>query len=125
MEYLPKPVVLECYWDNDQQPPLAALRLQWDPNILGSAERVWHLPQSLTLIGPAPERFGLTLVRQNLDSYAVRMLWNGICFHWSAATRVQLLTSAMAPLLRSLGQDLWQLLNQPIHAVISHPRKVA
>ena len=125
MEYLPKPEVLESCWEDDQPPTLAAMRLQWDPNMLGAAERVWRLPEGITLTGPAPERFGVTIVRKDLDAYSVRLLWNDIRFDWTALTRVQLLTTSLTPLLHALGQDLWSLLNQPIQAIVSHPRKAA
>jgi hypothetical protein len=125
MQYLPKPVILECFEQDEPPLPLGTLRLQWDPNMLGAEERVWQLPRSITLTGPAPERFGLTVFRDDLDCYSVRLRWNDVSFHWSKLTRVQLLTTSLTPLLRALGQDLWQLLNQPISAVASHPRKAA
>lgn len=125
MEYLPGPEVLESCWAEEEAPPLAAMRLHWDPNMLGATERVWRLPEGIALTGPAPERFGVTIVRKDLDAYSVRLLWNDIRFDWTALTRTQLLTTSLVSLLRALGQDLWALLNQPIHAVISHPRKAA
>jgi hypothetical protein len=125
MEYLPGPEVLESCWAEEKAPPLAAMRLHWDPNMLGAAERVWRLPEGIALTGPAPERFGVTIVRRDLDAYSVRLLWNDIRFDWTALTRTQLLTTSLVSLLHAMGQDLWTLLNQPIHAVISHPRKAA
>lgn len=125
MEYLPKPEILESCWEDSDAPPLTALRLQWDPNMLGAAERVWRLPERIVLTGPAPERFGVTIIREDIDAYAVRLLWNDIRFDWTALTRMQLLTTSLVPIMRALGQDLWTLLNQPIHAVISHPRRAA
>jgi hypothetical protein len=114
MESLPKPVVVESYVETAYPPPLPALRLYWDPEKTGTAERSWFLPRHLTLKGPAPERFGLSIVRGHGDSYSARLLWNDLYLHWTALTRVQLLTSALSPLLRVLGQDVWQLLNQPV-----------
>lgn len=125
MDYLPKPIILESRDEDDCELPLTAMCLQWEPNMLGAAERVWHLPGFVRLTGPAPERFGLTVVRKSLDCYTVRMLWNDMSFRWTAATRTQLLTTSLSPLLKALGQDLWQLLNQPIHAVVSHPKQAA
>ena len=125
MEFLPKPEILESCWSESKAPPLTAMRLRWDPNMLGAAERVWRLPEGIVLTGAAPERFGVTIIRADLDAYAVRLLWNDIRFDWTALTRTQVLTTSLAPILRALGQDLWALLNQPIHAVISHPRQAA
>lgn len=121
MEYLPRPEVLESCWTEEAGPPLAAMRLQWDPNMLGAAERVWRLPEGIALVGPAPERFGIAIIRRDLDAYTVRLLWNDIAFGWTALTRTQLLTTSLTPLLRALGQDLWTLLNQAIHAVAAQP----
>jgi hypothetical protein len=45
--------------------------------------------------------------------YAVRVLWDGTLFTWAALSRMQLLASALAPLLAALGKDLWHLLEQP------------
>jgi hypothetical protein len=124
MEFLPKPAVVESYLANEYQPPLPALRLYWNPEA-GMAERSWYLPQHLTLKGPAPERFGLSVVRSDADSYTVRLLWNDIYLSWTGLMRVQLLTSALSPLLRVLGQDLWDLLNQPIQSAPAGRSKVA
>ncbi len=110
---LPAPAVVESYLDNSRQPPLQVWRLHWDPDTFGRAERCWYLPRHLTLKGQAPERFGLSLLRRDADSYAVHLLWNEMSLNWTNLTRVQLLTSALSPLSRALGLDLWQLLNQP------------
>jgi hypothetical protein len=120
MEALPKPAILESYLDRASQPPMPAMHLRWE-TAQGTTERRWYLPRHLTLTGPAPERFGLTIVRRAADSYAVRMIWDDMNLNWTDLTRVQLLTSAITPILRALGQDLWQLLNQPIEAGAVHP----
>jgi hypothetical protein len=104
---------------------LPALRLRWDADSAAMAERTWHLPKHLTLKGPPPVRFGLSLVREPGDAYAARLLWNEMCLSWTGLTRVQLLTSALSPLLRALGQDLWHVLNQPVESAAGHPTKVA
>jgi hypothetical protein len=122
---LPTPTILEAYLDNDSQPPMRAFRLRWDPDAAGMAERTWHLPQHLTLKGPAPERFGLSIVRGGRDTYRVHLLWNHMSLSWARLTRVQILSSALASLLRVLGQDLWQLLNQAQQAEMAQPAKVA
>jgi len=125
MVSLPKPAIVESYLEHAYEPPLPALRLRWDPDAAGMAERSWHLPEHLTLKSPAPERFGLSIVRVDTDAYTVRLLWNDMCLSWTRLTRVRLLTSALSPLLRVLGQDLWQLLNQPVQGVVAPTSKVA
>jgi hypothetical protein len=125
VESLPKPTILGSYIDPSYQPALPAIRLQWDPNSPGSAEHRWHLPCHLSLIGPAPERFGLTILREDTDSYSVRVLWNDMCLSWARLTRAQILTTALTPILRALGQDLWHFLNQPLHSVCTHPALAA
>ncbi len=66
--------------------------------------------------GPAPDRFGVTVHRVGADSYRVRLLWNSLCLSWEHVTRVQVMTSALAPILAALGTDLWHLLNQPVES---------
>ena len=58
--------------------------------------------------------FGLTIQRRETDRYSVRLLWDRTCLSWNALTRVQLMTSALTPLLAAMGTDLWYLLDQPI-----------
>ena len=113
MHCLPPPEVIRTYLDRNLQPPLPAKRLRWGPDAVGPAERLWYLPEDVCLSGPPPERFGFTLQRRGPDSYAVRLLWNRTHFHWPDLPRVQLLGSALAPLLRALGTDLWALLDRP------------
>ena len=125
MEFLPKPAILESYLESAYHPPVPALRLHWDPETTGTAERSWYLPRHLTLKGPAPERFGVSIVRVDFDSYDVRLLWVDMYLSWMGLTRVQLLTSALSPLLRILGRDLWQFLNQPVQSVVAPTSKVA
>jgi hypothetical protein len=122
MDSLPKPMVLGSSVEPDEAPAMPVMLLKWDPEKVGTAERLWYLPRHVTLMGSAPERFGMTIIRRDKDTYALRLLWNDMRFAWSELTRVQLLTSALTPLLRVLGQDLWQLLNQPVHSVTVHPR---
>ena len=98
MGSLPAPEVLRCYVHTGFQPHQSAMSLRWDPNALATAERLWYLPEEVCLTGPAPEEFGVTIQRRGDDAYAVRVLWNHTCLSWSTLTRVQLLTSALAPL---------------------------
>jgi hypothetical protein len=125
MPTLPAPEVVRCYVDTGFQPHFPAMRLRWDPGAFGAAERLWYLPEDVCLTGPAPEAFGVTIQRRAADSYAVRVLWNRMCFSWAGLKRVQLLTSALAPLLRAMGTDLWQLLEQPVAAEVSLPAEAA
>jgi hypothetical protein len=123
MEALPRPEVLRRFTEAACQPALPALRLRWDASAL--AERLWELPESVCLTGSAPERFGFNIERQGDDAYAVHILWNRTHLSWPELTRVQLLTSALAPLLAALGTDLWQLLAEPVRPTIRMPRLAA
>jgi hypothetical protein len=125
MQSLPAPEVIDCYLDTGFHPPLPAMRLRWDPNAPGSAERHWYLPGGVSLTGPAPERFGITIHRRAADAYAVRVLWNTTCMSWAGLTRVQVLTSALVPLLRAMGTDLWHLLDQPVSGEFALPSEAA
>jgi hypothetical protein len=125
METLPAPQVVRCYVHTGFQPQLPAMRLRWDPNALGTAERLWYLPGDVCLTGSAPEDFGVTIQRRAADAYAVRVLWNNTCLSWCSLTRVQLLTSALDPLLRAMGTDLWYLLDQPVTAEFNLPSDAA
>ncbi len=110
---LPPPQVVRCYFDDGFTPRLPAMCLRWDRELLGG-ERLWELPEGVTLAGPPPERFGVSIRRRGEDSYSVRLLWDRTCLTWDDLPRVQLLTSALAPLLGALGTDLWYLLDQPV-----------
>ncbi len=117
---LPEPQVLRCYFDDGFEPHLPAMRLRWPTT--GPVERLWELPDGVCLVGPAPERFGVSIQRRDRDIYAVRLLWNQTCFTWSTLTRVQLLTSSLSPLLGVMGTDLWCLLDQPVSSETGLPR---
>ena len=112
VQALPTPEVVRCYFDEAFDPHLPAMHLRWGQT--GRPERLWELPEGVCLVGPAPQRFGVSIRRQSSDAYAVRLLWDGTCLNWLSLTRVQLLTSSLAPLLGALGTDLWYLLDQPV-----------
>jgi len=109
-QVLPEPEVLRCYFEDTFDPHLPAMSLRWSG---GRREQLWELPEGVTLVGPAPEQFGVSVQRLESDAYCVRLLWDRTCFVWQSLSRNQLLTSAIAPLLRAIGTDPWYLLDQP------------
>ena len=111
---LPKPEVVRCFSVRSFDPPLPAMELGWDVDEGGACEHAWHLPERVTVKGPPPQRFGITIHRLGHDSYRVRVLWNALCVSWDDLTRVQIMTSSLAPILKALGTDLWYLLHQPV-----------
>jgi hypothetical protein len=114
MEPLPEPEVMRCSFDEGFQPHLPVLCLSWDPMAMGFIDRIWELPEGVSILGPAPERFGLSFERRGADSYAVRLVLNQTRLSWSSLSRVQLLTSALLPLLNALKTELRNLLEQPV-----------
>jgi hypothetical protein len=113
---LPKPNVTRCFFDHSFDPPLPAMELKWDLEEAAAYERAWRLPDSVSLTGPAPRRFGVTIHRLSENTYQVRVLWNQLCLSWDGLTRLQVMTSSLAEILRALGTDVWDLLNQPVEA---------
>jgi hypothetical protein len=99
--------------------------LRWHSDAAGQGERLWELPEGVSIVSPAPERFGISVRRQDNDAYEVRLLWDRTHLTWPSLTRVQLLTSALAPLLGSLGTDLWHLLDQPLPGARKHRLRAA
>jgi hypothetical protein len=77
-------------------------------------ERLWELPEGVTLVGPPPGRFGVSIRRCGPDSYSVRLLWDRTGLTWGDLPRAQLLSCSLAPLLGAMGTDLWYLLDQPV-----------
>jgi hypothetical protein len=124
METLPRPEVLRRFTDAEYHPSMPAMRLRWDASATGFA-RLWELPENVSMTGPAPERFGISIERHGEDAYAVRILWNQTHLSWPTLNRVQLLTSALAPLLAALGTDLWQLLAEPVRTTLRIPARAA
>jgi hypothetical protein len=114
MEFLPRPEVLGCFFDDCVVPHLSAMELRWHADAPGTAERVWHLPQGVSVHGPAPERFGIAIERLGEDDYKVQVLWNHLCLAWNHLRRVQIMTSSLSLVLQALGTDMWHLLHQPI-----------
>src|SRR4051812_34426334 len=128
---LPAPDIVRRYVEDFFHPSAPAMSLRW-PGSVAHAERLWELPDGVHIVcaphaeprggppagaptvGPPPARFGYHLRRLGPDAYSLRVLWNGTCLNWASLTRMQLLSSALAPLLSALGTDLWCLLDQPV-----------
>lgn len=123
VELLPAPEVVRCYFDTSFDPHLPAMALRWPAG--DWPEHSWQLPEGLVINGPPPRQFGISVVRQEDDSYAVRLLWDRTCVSWLSLHRDQLLGSDLLPLLGSLGTDLWYLLDQPIDPDPTPPERAA
>jgi hypothetical protein len=120
---LPTPVVLNRSVDDTVEPALAYSALQWDRSAV--VERLWELPEGLSMISMPPVRFGLKVERVGGDMYRVHLLWDRSRLSWPALSRVQLLTTSLSPLLRAIGQDLGSLLDQPAQGKAARLRLVA
>jgi hypothetical protein len=108
---LPEPEVVRRYVDEVFHRSAPVLSLRW-PGGAALGERLWELPDGVSIVGAPPQRFGVHLQRVG-DAFSLRLLWNGTCLSWASLSRMQLLSSALAPLLAALGTDLWCLLEQP------------
>src|SRR5262245_38362053 len=106
---LPAVEVVRRYIEESFDPPLPALWLRWEG---GANERLWELPEGVTVVGPAPQKFGFRVQRFDVNAYTLHLLWDRSRFHWTGLSRAQVLTSALAPVLAALGIDLWCLLDQ-------------
>jgi hypothetical protein len=119
---LSSPEVLRCYLDETFTPGLPAMCLRWESDGNEVEEQQWDMPEGVTLSGPLPERFGISIRRQRRDSYHVRLLWDRTCLVWQDLPRAQILASTLAPLLAAMGTDLWYLLEQPVQSTESPGR---
>jgi hypothetical protein len=106
VDALPIPTVLRRYFDESAGRIVPAFELRWQDGAAFPRERLWELPEHVSLVGPPPQRFGVKLECVGADAYAVVVLWDRTRLAWDGLTRVQLLTSALAPLLKALGGDL-------------------
>jgi len=122
---LPTPTVLRRYFDDSAGLLLPAFELRWEEGPTQPRERLWELPEGVSLVGPPPERFGIKVERVDADAYAVVVLWDRTQLAWDHLTRVQLLTSALVPLLKAVGGDLPSALDQPAGKSRRKPHKVA
>jgi hypothetical protein len=110
---LPSAEVVRKFVEESFDPHAPVLVLRW-PEPAGSAERLWELPEGLSILGKPPRQFGLQLRRQAADGYAVRMVWERTQLSWPALSRMELLGSSLAALLSAVGLDLWSMLEQPV-----------
>jgi hypothetical protein len=114
MNDLPEPEVVHCSFEDGFPPRVAVMSLRW-PEITGAAQvRLWHFPNDVRILSPLPERFGVQLLRHDVDLYCLFLLWDGLCLRWSSLTRAQILTGSVKPLLEALSTDIFHLLEQPI-----------
>lgn len=110
---LPTPAVLSRYVDDNAEPALAATALSWDA-LVAKTERLWELPEGLSLVAPPPAHFGIKVERIGIDLYRVALLWDRTRLTWPALRRVQLLGSSLPALLQALGNDAGKLLDQQV-----------
>jgi hypothetical protein len=122
---LPTPAILRRYLDESAGRIVPAYELRWDESSSPPRERLWELPEHVSLIGLPPQRFGVKIECVGADAYAVVVLWDRTRFVWDGLTRVQLLTSALAPLLKALGNDLRSTLEQSTRTAPCKLQKVA
>ena len=106
MRDLISPEVLRCFFEDSPPTPLLAMALHWHEEDPAHAERTWHLPAGVCIKGAAPARFGVTIHRRDTDAYQVRLLWDSVSLSWSDLTRVQIMASALTPILALLGISL-------------------
>jgi hypothetical protein len=106
------PQVVGCGFDPAFQTSPAVMRLRWSGGL--PSRRAWNLPGGVCVSGPPPENFGITVRRQADDTYYVDLLWDRMFLCWASLTRGQLVESALLPLLRILGTELSELLDQPL-----------
>ena len=115
MSEILEPEVLGCFCDEGFSPPLPAMVLRWL-----SAEflqpRIWRFPTGLQTVGPAPERFGITILRMAANEYDVYLLWDTARFFWPALAREALANCSLVTFLNAIGTDLNYLLDQPMAA---------
>jgi hypothetical protein len=119
LDALPSPDVIRSYYDEAFHPHQPALCLDWGSEPL---DRVWQLPEGISLSGPAPRRFGISIRRHGADAFQVRLLWDETRFHWSSVSRAQVMGCCLPALLEALGTDPWHLLDQPERS--SGPRRL-
>lgn len=109
-----EPAIVSCEFDDSFHPHLLAMQLDWRDQPVSQEMRLWTLPGGLQLCGPAPQRFGIEVLRRAADCYTVRLLWDQNRLGWSGLRRQELCACSFPELLAALGTDLHYLLEQPI-----------
>ena len=122
---LPTATVLRRYFDQSAGRLVPAFELRWQESLSQPRERLWELPEHVSLVGPPPQRFGVKIDWVGADAYAVVVLWDRTRLAWDGLTRVQLLASALAPLLKALGSDLRSCLEESTRTGQRKMQKVA
>ena len=110
---LPPVEVVRKTVDESFDPVSPVLMLRWADHG-PAAERLWELPEGLSILGTPPRRFGLRLKRLAGDAYDVALVWERTRMSWPSLSRSELLGSSLAALLAALGHDLWAMLEQPL-----------
>jgi hypothetical protein len=114
VQVLPAPEVLRCYFDEDFEPHLPAMRLRWGSTEKPASDQLWRMPEGVSLHCPPPGCFGISIERLASDAYSVRLLWDRTCLIWLSLSQGQMMESDLSSLLAALGTSLWDLLDQPI-----------
>ncbi len=120
---LPAPAVMSRYLDDGATPALPANALDWGS--AGRQERLWELPEGVNLVGPPPSRFACKVERVADDLFSVHLMWDRTRMTWPGLRRVQVLTSALVPLLKAIGVDPATLLDQPVRGSAGRLHNVA
>lgn len=121
MPELPAPQVVRRFVATRSGSRLPALELRWDRGAATAGDRTWFLPGEVRLVGPPPDRFGLTLHRHGADSYRLQVLWDRVFLAWDDLSRTQVVASSLPVVLGALGTDLGCLLDQPAAAAPAWP----
>jgi len=125
VDALPTPTILRRSFDESAGRIVPTFELRWHEGSEPPRERLWELPEQVSLVGPPPQRFGVTIECVGADAYAVVVLWDRTRLAWEGLPRVQLLASALAPLLKALGGDLRSALEQSARTGQRRAQKVA
>jgi hypothetical protein len=118
---LPAAEVVRKFIDEAFDPASPVLVLHW-PVGEGQAERLWELPEGLTIAGQAPTRFGWRIRRTGQDAYSVRLVWDRTILAWQHLPRLDLLSCCIGSILAALGIQLWSVLEQPVAGPVRSPR---
>jgi len=120
---LPTPEVLRSFDHEGEEVLVPVMCLRWKGKDQG--ERLWELPDGVTIQGPPPRTLGLRILRQDNGAYTVRLIWDRTALGWESLSREQLLASCLRPLLAQLGTDLWQFLDRAGRPVSAFPNYAA